>query len=212
MLQTSGQLGSRGWVPTWKLDGKPSLRELLLRSFSQFYQVMVGGFYPPICKSTRRYGGQAGGWLIHCSESQRCLCRDGVYNPDNIQDHACAVLHSCWAGHPICDPSRIIATWFSYCSINPLRPPNCIYLQADLSCLYKLNCNIFNHHERLDFSLHWPAPAICHFFWLVVTYQLVTAGSGTRLVIAQWLEHSMCSRKYVAWRYHNNLFPHLDII
>ena len=27
---------------------------------------MAGGFYPPICKSTRRYGGQAGGWLIHC--------------------------------------------------------------------------------------------------------------------------------------------------
>ena len=56
MLQTgSGQLGSNlKALP----DGRLSLRELLLRSFSQFYQVMAGGFYPPICKSTRRYGGR----------------------------------------------------------------------------------------------------------------------------------------------------------
>ena len=74
------------------------------------------------------------------------------------------------SGPPICDPSRIIATWFSYCSINPLRPKNCIYLQSDLSCLYKLlyNCNIFNDHKRLYFSLHRPAPAVRHFFWLAV--------------------------------------------
>ena len=66
LLQTgSAQLGStlKG-LP----DGRPSLWELLLRSFSQFYQVMAGGFYPPSCKSTRRYGGQAGGWLIHCRQ------------------------------------------------------------------------------------------------------------------------------------------------
>ena len=48
----------------------------------------------------------------------------------------------------------------------------------------------------LIFSLHRPAPAIRHWvFWLVV---IVTAGSGTSLVIAQWLEHSTCTRKYVA--------------
>ena len=34
----------------------------------------------------------------------------------------------------------------------PITSPNYIYLQSDLSCLYKLNCNIFNHHERLFFS------------------------------------------------------------
>ena len=28
--------------------------------------MMAGGFYPPICKSARRFGGRAGGWLIHC--------------------------------------------------------------------------------------------------------------------------------------------------
>ena len=55
--------------------------------------------------------------------------------PDNIRDRACAVLHSRWAGHPICGPSWIIAIWLSYCSVNPLRPQNCIYLQSDLSCL-----------------------------------------------------------------------------
>ena len=61
----------------------------------------------------------------------------------------------------------------------------------------KLNCNLFNHHDRLDFfSLHRPAPAIrLWVFWFVV---IVTAGSGTSLVIAQWLEHSTCTRKYVA--------------
>ena len=121
------------------------------------------------------------------SESQRCLCHDGVYNPDNIRYRACAVLHSHWAVHQICDPSRIIATWLFYCSVNPLRPQNCMYLQSDLSCLFKLNCNILNHHERLYFSLHLTTPAIHHVVWLVV---IVTAGSGTSLVIAQRLEHS----------------------
>ena len=83
------------------------------------------------------------------------------------------------------DPSRVIATWFSFCSINPLHPRNCIYLQSDLSCLYKLNCNIFNHHERFYFSLHRPAPAIRHFFWLVVI-------AGTRRQAAEpgsWLRN-----------------------
>ena len=85
------------------------------------------------------------------------------------------MLHLRWAGHPICDPSRIIATWFSYCSVNPLHPQDCFYLQSDLSCLYKINCNIFNHHERLYFSLNRPAPAIRTFFWLVML-----------VVLAQW--------------------------
>ena len=44
-----------------------------------------------------------------------------------------------------------IVTWFSYYSVNLLRLQNCIYLPSDLSCLYKLNCNIFNHHEILYF-------------------------------------------------------------
>ena len=52
-----------------------------------------------------------------------------------------------------------------------IMPQNCIYLQSDLSSLYKLNCNTFNHHERLCFSLHRPTPAIRHFFWLVVLAQ-----------------------------------------
>ena len=59
------------------------------------------------------------------------------------------VLHSHWEDHPICDPSRIIATRCSYCPVNLLRPKNCIYLQSHLSCLYKLNCNLFSHHDRL---------------------------------------------------------------
>ena len=62
MLPSRGQLGfNLKALP----GGRPSLRELCLRSLSQFYQVMAGGFYPPICKSTRRFGGRVGGWLIH---------------------------------------------------------------------------------------------------------------------------------------------------
>ena len=50
--------------------------------------------------------------------------------------------------------------------------------------------------DLIFFSLHRPAPAIRHWvFWLVV---IVTAGSGTSLVIAQWLKYSTCTRKYVA--------------
>ena len=59
-----------------------------------------------------------------------------------------------WTGHPICNPSRIITTWWcwcSYCSVNPLRPKNCIYHESYLSCLYKLNCNLLNHHETFFF-------------------------------------------------------------
>ena len=43
------------------------------------------------------------------------------------------VLHSHWVGHPICDPSRIIATKCSYCSVNPLRSRNRIHLHSHLS-------------------------------------------------------------------------------
>ena len=72
MPQTAaGQLGSNlKALP----DGRSSLRELLMRSFSQFYKVMAGGFYPLICKSTRRFGGQAGGWLIHCAAGSLVDC------------------------------------------------------------------------------------------------------------------------------------------
>ena len=45
----------------------------------------------------------------------------------------------------------------------PISSPNCIYLQSDLSCLYKLNCNRFIHHTTLYFSLHRPSPTIRHF-------------------------------------------------
>ena len=91
--------------------------------------------------------------------------------------------------------TRVGSSLLDSFTVNPLRTQNRMYLQSSLSCLYKLNCNIFNHYDRLYFSLHRTTPAIRHFVWLVV---IVTAGSRTSLVIAQWLEHSTCSRKYVA--------------
>ena len=83
-----------------------------------------------------------------------------VYNPDDIWGRACAVLHSRGTAHPICDPSRIIATR----QLNALTvlwshnvSNNCIYTHSYLLRWYKLNCNRFNHCERtIFFSQHRP--------------------------------------------------------
>ena len=79
-----------------------------------------------------------------------------VYNPDDIWERACAVLHSRGTAHPICDPSRIIATR----QLNALTvrwshnvSNNCIYIHSYLLRWYKLNCNRFNHCERPIFFL-----------------------------------------------------------
>ena len=89
-----------------------------------------------------------------------------VYNPDDIWERACAVLHSRGTAHPICDPSRITATR----QLNALTVPwshsvsnNCIYIHSYLLRWYKLNCNRFNHCERPNFffSQHRP-PARGH--------------------------------------------------
>ena len=93
-----------------------------------------------------------------------------VYNPDNICERACAVLHSRGTAHPICDPSRIIATR----QLNALTVPwshnvsnNCIYIHSYLLRWYKLNCNRFNHCKRpIFFSQHGPPATIRHFFLL----------------------------------------------
>ena len=78
-----------------------------------------------------------------------------VYNPDDIWERACAVLHSRGTAHPICDQSRIIATR----QLNALTVPwshnvsnNSIYFHSYLLRWYKLNCNRFNHCERPIFS------------------------------------------------------------
>ena len=78
-----------------------------------------------------------------------------VYNPDDIWERACTVLHLRGTAHPICDPSRIIATR----QLNALTVPwshnvsnNCIYIHSYLLRWYKLNCNRFNHCERPIFS------------------------------------------------------------
>ena len=84
-----------------------------------------------------------------------------VYNPDDIWERTCAVLHSRGTAHPICDPSWIIATrqlnaltvlWSHYIS------NNCIYIQSHLPHGYKLNCNRFNDRERPIFLQYGPPP------------------------------------------------------
>ena len=56
------------WVPTWR---EAVITVALPEVFLLVYQVMAGGFYPPICKFTRRFGGRAGGWLIHCLQPNK---------------------------------------------------------------------------------------------------------------------------------------------
>ena len=64
------------------------------------------------------------------------------------------------------------------------------------ACKNSIAIYLITMRDLIFFSLYRPAPAIRHWvFWLVV---IVTVGSGTSLVIAQWLEHSTCTRKYVA--------------
>ena len=48
----------------------------------------------------------------------------------------------------------------------PITSPKLYLPSSPLSCLYKLNCNLFNQHQRFS-SLHRP-PAIRHFFLLVM--------------------------------------------
>ena len=78
----SGPAGSLKALP----DGRPSLRELCLRSFSLFYFVMAGGFYPPIFKSTRRFGGRLANTLARArsrvSGNDRLFPRGSEFGPN----------------------------------------------------------------------------------------------------------------------------------
>ena len=96
--------------------------------------------------------------FIHIGRPIFSVNRSGasVYNPDDIWERACAVLHSRGTAHPICDPSRFIATR----QLNALTVPwshnvsnNCIYIYSYLLRWYKLNCNRFNHCEKPIFFL-----------------------------------------------------------
>ena len=110
-------------------------------------------------------------WFIHNGRLIFSVNRSGasVYNPYDIWERACAVLHSWGTARPVCDPSRIIATR----QLNALTVPwshyvskNCIYIQSHLLRWYKLNCNRFDHREKPIFSQHRPPATIRHFFLL----------------------------------------------
>ena len=115
--------------------------------------------------------------FIHIGRPIFSVNRSGasVYNPDDIWE--CAVLHSWCTAHPICDPSRIIATRV----LDALTVPwshivcnNCIYIHSHLLRWYKLNCNRFNHCERPIFSQLRPPATIHHFFLLWSGYCAMT--------------------------------------
>ena len=116
--------------------------------------------------------------------SVNCSCAS-VYNPDDIWERACAVLHSRGTAHPICDPSRIIAT----------RQLNALTVPWSHNVSNSCNCNRFNHCERPIFCLsigHQPG---------ATSDNPAAISSCCDQVVAQWLQHSTCSRKHVAWKY-----------
>ena len=133
--------------------------------------------------------------FIHLGRPIFPVNRNGasVYNPDHIWDRACA----CYTCEGLVTQSatwvsehRYSTAWNSYCSVNPLRRQKMHLLPIPPACWYKLNCNRFNDHERLFFlSIGHQQSTIssCWLLWLPVIR-----------VIAQRLEHSTCSRKYVA--------------
>ena len=131
-------------------------------------------------------------WITTVPLSWRCL-QSYLHSGSRMR---ATVLHSRWADHQLCDPSRIIATRCSYCFINPLRPQNCIYLQSHLSCLHKLNCNLFSHHEILYFISQHRPPTTIRLFLLC---HLVIA-QWTKVPV-HWLLHPSCSTKYAALKY-----------
>ena len=97
-------------------------------------------------------------WITAVSLLQRCL---------QSWQHSGSRMHRVTLG--LSGP-RVGSSLFDFLTVPSTHyvPKNYIYLQSDLSCLWKFNCNLFNHNERLDFfSLYRPAPAIRHFSgWL----------------------------------------------
>ena len=84
--------------------------------------------------------------MIFC-DSQRCFSVSIIATTFGMR--ACvSVLHQRAPGHPICDRSRVIATrCFTVPSIHH-ESINCNCFQSHPLCLYKINYNRFNHHER----------------------------------------------------------------
>ena len=81
--------------------------------------------------------------------------------------------------------SRIIAAQCSNSSVNPLRLQDLYPATSHLP--YNLNCNKFNHHERLN------GPQLC--------LSSDRCKNTFPCCDAQWLLHSTCSRKYAVWKY-----------
>ena len=142
--------------------------------------------------------------FIHIGRPIFSVNRSGasVYNPDDIWEPACTVLHSRGTAHPVCDPSRIIAAR----QLNALTVPwshyfskNCIYAQSHLLRWYKFNCNWFNHRER---PIFFSASA-------------TSDNLPFLLVMIRWLRNDFSiphapenmSRENI----HYNLFLHLDV-
>ena len=131
-----------------------------------------------------------------------------LYNPEHILDFACV----CYSQEAPFTKSaawvldhHFSIDWCSYCSANPLRLQSLYLLPVPPACWHKFNSNWFNDHERVFFLAS--APSLGHQYTAISSCWLLWLP-----VIAQWYKHSMCSRKYVARKYHYNSFPHLDVI
>ena len=118
-----------------------------------------------------------------------------VYNPDNIWECVCAVLHSWGCAHPICKPSLIIAARQLDCLTVPWShnvSNNCIYIHSHLLRWYKLNYNRFNHCERPIFSCDQAA------LWMVQS--VCPSARHTFLTMFPSLYHHEIFRLYYQWQ------------
>ena len=112
-------------------------------------------------------------------ESQRCLCLQWRLHLGSRM----RVLHSRGTAHPICE----LGVWSSLLNSSILllfrQPLTSSMIVFSPTCLHKLNCNRFYAHERLFFSASAPNNP-----------PFLPVGALWLPVIAQWLEHSTCSR------------------
>ena len=133
-------------------------------------------------------------WFIHIGRLIFLANHNDASVYYHIWDRACACYHSQGTGQPICDLS-VWASFIRQLEALTVPPTHCfannrIYFQSRL--LAGTNSIAMDLMTMKDYFLsqHRP-PAIPHFLLLAV----VIAGD---CVIAQWLEHSTCSGKYVA--------------
>ena len=147
--------------------------------------------------------------FIHIGRPIFSVNRSGasVYNPDGIWERACPVLHSRGTVHPICDPSRIIATR----QLNALTVPwsHIIIVFTSIPICFagtnSIAIDLITVKDRFFFSASATSPG-----------PPATIQPPFLLVVIRWLRNDFsiprAPENMSHENIHSNLFVHLDII